>query len=97
MELGLEIEKESGTFGAAPKSKNEYIRSGLERIREILCPRCAEILKTPGVDVAVVIIDTICRHYNIPSLVSVSKKIADIGLAAFCADPHGTLGRAAGV
>ncbi|SPE26043.1 hypothetical protein SBA3_1250027 [Candidatus Sulfopaludibacter sp. SbA3] len=102
LEMGLMLERESGVFGAAPKSPEEYIRDAVKRIREIVCPHSADILQRlhdPTTDVVTFLFDLVSPHFgnHIPGVGSVMKKVAEIGIALFCADPEGTLGKAAGV
>jgi hypothetical protein len=102
LEMGLMLERQSGAFGAAPKSPDEYIRDAVRRIHEIVCPLSADILKKlngPVADLSTILFDLLSPHFGnqIPGVGSVTKTIAVIGLSRFCGDPQGTLGKAAGV
>jgi len=102
LEIGLTIERQTGSFGGAPKSPEEYIRNAIRRIQEILCPHSSDLLKKlkePTIELATILFDLVAPHIGnpIPGLGSVTKTIAEIGLSRFCADPEGTLGKAADV
>ena len=102
LEIGLTIERQTGSFGGAPKSPEEYIRSAVRRIQEIICPHSPELLKKlkePTTELATILFDLVSPYIGnpVPGLGSVTKKIAEIGLTRFCADPEGTLGKAADV
>jgi hypothetical protein len=102
IEMGLMLERQSGAFGAAPRSPDEYIRDAVRRIHEIVCPHSADILKKlndPVADLSTTLFDLVSPHFGnpIPGFGSVTKALAVIGLSRFCADPQGTLGKAAGV
>ena len=101
LEIGIVLDRKSGTFGSAPKPPNDYITLAIEGLRQQLCPRKQEILarlKSPTADLAVILFDALTPFVgnHIPALASVSRKLAEIGLDRFCAEPE-ILGEEVGV
>jgi len=101
LEIGIMLDRKSGTFGAAPKPPNDYITLAIEGLRQHLCPRKQEILarlKNPTTDLAVILFDALTPFVGnpIPALASVSQKLAEIGLERFCTEPE-ILGKEVGI